>query len=39
MYIESITMREFRTFKQVSTNFLHPDEQYVDGMNRQVLRT
>ena len=30
MYIESITMREFRTFKQVSTNFLHPDEQYGD---------
>ena len=30
MYIESITMREFRTFKQVSTNFLHPDEQYSD---------
>ena len=30
MYIESITMREFRTFKQVCTNFLHPDTQYVD---------
>lgn len=30
MYIESITMREFRTFKQGCTNFLHPDTQYVD---------
>ena len=30
MYIESITMREFRTFKQVSTDFLHPDKRYVD---------
>ena len=30
MYIESIAMREFRTFKQVRIRFLHPGKQYQD---------
>ena len=25
MYIDSITMREFRTFRRMSMNFVHPD--------------
>lgn len=34
MYIESVTMREFRTFEQVRTSFLHPDKQYGDDHER-----
>ena len=30
MYVESISMREFRTFKHVCTDFLHPDTDYGD---------
>ena len=37
MYIDSITMRDFRTFKQASIDFLHPDQPKLPEATRPKL--
>lgn len=34
MYIDSITVREFRTFKRASIDFVHPDQQSIQEQDR-----
>lgn len=38
MYIDSITMREFRTFRKTSIDFVHPDTSVLDGVEPPRIR-
>ena len=38
MYIDSITMQEFRTFRKTSIDFVHPDTSVLDGVEPPRIR-